>query len=477
MKSPAVDVEFEQHLLDTLGRILLDDRDFLLARDCLLTLEQRLNEAPAVAFKHKVTTVMAANARLLSNDTDPTVAGAATRLASLLERDEQAALAHRELLLNEVERVSAVLGDRAVIIKGFCNSRFYPEQYVRWMRDIDLLCPSWTDALELLEALLSDGYEFDLQECSWVKADPDHGRDMYGQVFLIRPIGSDFSRVDIHFGTYSVGYAGYLRLPDPLSEKLTLPSGQSINVLLSALCPLIAQAHALSDGYVSAKDINDFVAMSRSSDVDWRATGQILRAHQLQPQAARLARHSLKLYRDPKVTEAAKQLLSGLGEQRSMWQTHNRDWTLRARVNTSFAYRWRLQQGGSYVRGLTDALRCFLFYIRRLDLTVRERSPRERLLRALMASPDLHRWRLRPDACTLLIDAGVVSKLAAETAADEVTSSTSGERTAWSPMEVAQGIAVGGPEGREVVRLGNRIFLPTLDLIIPPDHAMVASRV
>lgn len=467
-----VDVAFERELLDSLGRLLLSDQDVQHAREGILKVQGRVTEAAPVAFKHKVTTIVSANARSLMADDDPAVASAAARLAAQLADDEEAALAHRALLLEEVQRISGQLGDRAVVIKGFCNARFYPIRYTRWMRDIDLLCPSWADALDLLESLLIDGYEFDLDECSWVKADPAHGRDLYGQIFLIRPIGTDFSRVDIHFGTYSVGYAGYLDLGKDLFDQTSV--GDSIiNVLRAELCPLIAQAHALSDGYISAKDVNDFVALSTSREVDWKAIGALLRNHELHPQATRLANHILRLYDDQTVREAAQQLLQGLGTQstRTMWQTHNRDWRLRARVNTSFAYRWRMRQGAHAAAGALDAMRCFLFYIRRLDLTVRDRSPRERLLRSLMATPDLQRWRLRPDACTLLIDAGVVRRL------------TNEQQAATSPLPVhvssdfnvvEPGIAVGGTKGNEVVLLGSRAFIPTFDLIIPPEHAAMA---
>lgn len=477
MANTPVDLAFERRLLDSMGRILLTDRDFTLARTGLLELSERLREVAHVAFKHKVTTIVSANARSLQGDPDSNVAASAELLVSLLAADEEAALEHRSLLLGEVQRISAQLGNRAVVIKGFCNSRFYPTHYTRWMRDIDLLCPSWTDALELLESLLADGYEFDLQECSWVKADPSQDRDLYGQIFLIRAIGSDFSRVDIHFGTYSVGYAGYLKLGNDIFDELRLASGGAINVLKAELCPLIAQAHALSDGYVSAKDINDFVSMSLVGSIDWRAIGARLRDHELHPQATQLAAHVLSLYDQAEVVAAAEDLLAGLGHgrrtPRTHWQTHNRDWGLRARVNTSFAYRWRRHQGSGRTRGTVDAVRCFLFYIRRLKLTVRDRTPRERLLRMMMAAPDLVQWKLRPDACTLLIDAGVVRSIVESR--DFAAPQHLSDRVV--PIPVAPGIGVGGTTGLEVVSLGQRTFIPTLDLIIPPAHAEIADRV
>ena len=124
------------------------------------------------------------------------------------------------------------------------------------------------------------GYEFDLVESPWVKADDANHRPMYGQVFLVRPDAEDVARVDVHFGTYSIGYAGYLRtsLRD-LSTTMRLACGD-VGVLRPEGCIVLAQAHALSDGYVSVKDVNDFVAIASSGEeVDWERAGEDLRAH------------------------------------------------------------------------------------------------------------------------------------------------------------------------------------------------------
>lgn len=466
-----VDLDFERALLDGVGRILLTPSDIARARDALLALATRTADAAPVAFKHKVTTVMATNARDLADDSDPRVAAAASNLARALQRDDEAAIAHRELLQTEVIRISQILGDRGCIIKGFCNARFYPSEYNRWMRDIDVFCPSWVDALELLDLLLRDGYEFDLDECSWVKADKSRGREMYGQIFLIRPQGDDFCRIDIHYGTYSVGYAGYLGLPtDGLMADHAL-GGTTVKVLEPRLIPLIAQSHALSDGYVAIKDINDFVALALAAPLDWKRIGEELAAHRLQPQASLLAKHVLSLYDHEDVVTAAKALIAGTGSPRfTLWQTHNRSWKLRAAVNTSFAARWRLRQGDGVRSAMIDAVRCYLFYVRRLDLAVRTRSPIERTFRALMAEPNLDDWELRPDACTLLIDADVVARVGG------MARKTTRPEPVWSATP-EPGIEVAHSDESTLVHMGGRTFVPTLDLIIPPSDAEVAAGV
>jgi Uncharacterised nucleotidyltransferase len=466
----SVDLAYERALLDNLGRIWLTPKDRSKARSALLEIEARVDEAPPVAFKHKVTTIMAANARELSLDDDLTVAAAAARLAEALRHDDEDAHAHRQLLLTEVQRIAQILGDRGCIIKGFCNARFYPSNYDRWMRDIDVFCPSWPDALEFLELLLQDGYKFDLDECSWVKADEPRGREMYGQIFLIRPEGKDFCRVDIHYGTYSIGYAGYLDLPRNGFMSMVKVGQTTVKVLDAQLCPLIAQSHALSDGYVAIKDINDFVALAQSTQLDWQAIGQRLRVNQLHPQAALLARHTISLYDDPAVMAAAMALLSGTGSPRwSLWQTHNRSWGLRATVNSSFAARWRLGRGDGLQSGALDAVRCFLFYIRRLQLSVRHRSLAERAFRFLMAKPDLDTWALRPDACTLLIDADVVTRLA------NITRDSGTLGASWRDTSEPD-IAITHADATTLVRMHHRVFVPTLDLIIPPVDAGAAAR-
>lgn len=461
-----VDVPFERLVLDGIGRLLLEDQDVASAASALRQISERLPEVPAIAFKHKVTTVMYKNAQLLGQLTDAEVSATGARLVDLLEEDRGAALMHRKLLEQELARIVEILGHSPVVLKGFCNARFYPPRYVRWMRDIDLLCEDWDEALVLLDRLLELGYRYDEDESPWVKADLSRGRDLYGQIFLIRPEGGDFCRVDIHYGTYSVGYSGYLNIDLNQSSTTAEVGGRNVRVLKPGACILIAQSHALSDGYVAIKDVNDFVAMAISGeDLDWQAVGTALRQHRLTTQASLLARHVLSLYSEPRVISAAKALLEECGTPRwSLWQTHNRSWRLRAQVNASFAFRWHLSRGDRATRAACRAVQCYLFYIRRLQLSVRPRSRRERLLRRLMATPDLGLWHLRPDACALLIDAAVIQRLAAD---------LSGQQDGKQGLAatVADGIEVLTRDGYQYIRVRGRTFVPTLDLIIPPGQA------
>jgi hypothetical protein len=356
-----------------------------------------------------------------------------------------------------------------MILKGFSNGRFYPPPYRRWMRDIDLFTPSWRDALALVEELLHLGYEFDRHESPWVKADAAAHREEYGQVFLVRDEGADIARVDVHFGTYSVGYAGYLttRLAD-LATTTEVASGH-VSVLKPEGCIVLAQAHALSDGYIAVKDVNDFVAAASSGEeIDWDRVGLELRRHALQPQAALLAHHCLRLFDDKRVIEAAASLLSAVGAPRhTIWRAHDRSWRRRAAVNASFAYRWaRKVRRHSFVAASVDAVRCYLFYVRRLHLEVRRRTTAEKALHWLMAKPRLAAWQLRPDACTLLIDAGVVASLSPHRTPEVAQS-----------RPVDAGIEYIATHRHEFVRLSGRLYVPTVDLLIDPEHAAAVPDV
>ncbi|MYU48207.1 hypothetical protein GTV15_17555, partial [Streptomyces sp. SID7803] len=128
------------------------------------------------------------------------------------------------------------------------------------------------------------------------------GRAEYGQLFLVRESGGRFSRVDIHFGTYSVGAGGYLDLPltdfyEPVAQGLGYQGVNPTGTLL------IMFAHALSDGYVSVKDVNDTVSLALTrTDVDFGRLGREIRRHSLEPQARVLADQLSRLYRDERIT-------------------------------------------------------------------------------------------------------------------------------------------------------------------------------
>ena len=334
------DVRFERRILDGFGRLLLSEHDLEAAAIALEQALPRMNEASGILSKHKVTTVAAQNVQLIV-ERARIAQEKANLINTLLEVQLVPARAHRDLLELQVEEVAKATADaglawaQVTILKGFSNGRFYPSPYRRWMRDLDLFTESWRDAHILVEKLLELGYSFDRAESPWVKADEICGQAMYGQIFLVRPEGDDVARVDVHFGTYSIGYSGYLRAGfRDLAATMQLPSGE-VGVLKPEGCLVLAQAHALSDGYVAIKDVNDFVAIAASGErVDWERVGRELRKHELRPQAGLLARHCLRLYDDAAVRRAGEALIKAIEPPRTtIWRTHDRSWRLRALVN------------------------------------------------------------------------------------------------------------------------------------------------
>lgn len=466
-----VDLGFERIVLDGIGRLLVDDHDLAAAARAVDRLSGRADEFPGVLLKHKVATIAAKNLELLVSR-DLVESAAASALEHALSPEVDRANQHRDMLEEQVREVALatvdadLAWDDVIILKGFSNGRFYPSPYRRWMRDIDLFTESWTDAHRLVEQLLRRGYEFDRSESPWVKADDGNGQGLYGQVFLVRPTGEHVARVDVHFGTYSIGFAGYLQtsLRD-LSTTMTLGAG-TVRVLRPEGCVLLAQAHALSDGYVSIKDVNDFVAIAVSGEsVDWSRVAVELRSHELTPQAKLLALHCSALYDNAHVRVAADSLARATSSRRrSTSRVHDRDWNHRARVNASFAFRWARRVRGQRLAGSAwAALLCYCFYVRRLSLAVRRRTAVEHLLHFIMPKPALREWRLRPDACTLLIDAGVVQALVDGPPLTTVH--------AAQAVPVAEGIEVLIAGSRDFVRMNGRTYVPTLDLLIEPDCA------
>ena len=282
-------------------------------------------------------------------------------------------LAHRRLLAAELDglrRISAERGLRATVIKGVNNARFYQDPYPRWSRDIDLFLPTWRETYELLTALRRRGYVFDERECPWMKAEPARGREEYGQLFLILRTDAGTARVDIHFGTYSVGSGEYLRCG---LADFTEPLPQASDGLLG-LDPtgalLVMSAHALSDGYVSVKDVNDTVEIARNRlPVDWERLAREVEAHALGPQVRLLGEYLERRYETPTVRQFGGRLTAAARcRGRSLWAVHDRRWARRAALNAGHAFRAARATGRGTPAACRGAVRCYVHYVRRLTV-------------------------------------------------------------------------------------------------------------
>ncbi|MGW2716791.1 nucleotidyltransferase family protein [Streptomyces sp. NPDC001492] len=365
------------------------------------------------------------------------------------------------------------------VIKGFNNVRFYSDPAPRWSRDLDLFVPDWEAAYALVTVLRRRGYAFDEQECPWFKAERQRGRAEYGQVFLVRRQGERFSRVDIHFGTYSVGFGEYLRCPLTDFYEPVAP-GASYRGLDPTGTLLVMFAHALSDGYVSVKDVNDSaaIALTRGDDVDFAVLAREMRRHALQPQALLLSRHLARRYRNEDVVAFAASLrqAAGAGRRSLLWRTHDRNWHRRAVVNADHAFRAALSLRRGPWQALRRAVQCLVFYDRRLSVRVGTRSPAEQLLLRLMARTDVTRWRLRPDACPTVIHT------AHPTLARALTERAAADGPAGLPPVLrpapARGVLTGGdPAEGQIMVIGGDVFVCSWDQVIEEREAALTARV
>ncbi|MEO3809589.1 nucleotidyltransferase family protein [Sphaerisporangium sp. B11E5] len=425
----------------------------------LVSLANRKAEVREILRTHKAFTYFHETLRLLDD-------ACAVEFARAFEADLDERLRHRALLTEELAwlRSSGLAAEsRVAIIKGLNNARFYARPEARWSRDVDLFLPTWDDALTLVAALRERGYEFDPAECPWIKAEHRRGRAEYGQLFLVKRAGDRYSRMDLHFGTYSVSQGEYLR-PSLTDFYEPAQAGDAVNRLNATGALLVMFAHALSDGYVSLKDANDSVAIATSGqEVDWPRLAHELDRHALRPQAGLLARHLRAAYADvPEVARFAARLDGAARRSRpGLWRMHDRSWKRRAVVNASYTLRAGWRGGRGLGRSLLSAAQCFAFYVRRLRAGIGGRTTRERLLLRFLPKADLLNWRLRPDACPTLIHTGH------PVLAGHVTA---GAGTAAAGQERLPGVRVAGRRDTPVVVIGDDVFLCTWDQRILPQQ-------
>ncbi|MGQ4475519.1 nucleotidyltransferase family protein, partial [Streptomyces sp. SAS_276] len=402
---------FDDFVLNTYATLFVDPERTHRAAAGLRHLEERRVELARVLRLHKALPQFRFGLGQLAAS-GPGLESERAADAATWFTDEAAELAaHLRLLRDELTWIAGrpeVTDAGLAVIKGFNNARFYADPTPRWSRDVDVYVPDWASSLVLIGLLRERGYAFDEEECPWFKGEPERGRAEYGQVFLVRREGTRFSRVDIHFGTYSVGAGDYLDFPltDFYESAGDGANYQGINPTGTLL---VMFAHALSDGYVSVKDVNDTVSIALTrSDVDFGTLSQEIRRHSLEPQALLLANHLADTFRDERIREFAEGLRrsAGAGRKSPLWRMHDRDWHRRAAVNASHAFHSALRRRRGPLAAVRRMVQCAVFYNRRLSVAVAERTLVQRALLRLMARTDLTRWRLRSDACPTMIHTG-----------------------------------------------------------------------
>ncbi|MEV4114743.1 nucleotidyltransferase family protein [Nonomuraea sp. NPDC049695] len=160
------------------------------------------------------------------------------------------------------------------VIKGLAYRDLYPRPDLRHMGDIDLQAPTWPIALAMVGWLRDRGWQWDTSEYPWLKWD-DAGM-LYGQLPLVLPDNATpVARVDMHIGPFSVGHAGLLpligwRRGEALGVPVTVPDRETSIALLTA--------HAVGDGLLSMKDVNDLHLLLQTGTPDWTSTVELCRA-------------------------------------------------------------------------------------------------------------------------------------------------------------------------------------------------------
>ncbi|MEV5657131.1 nucleotidyltransferase family protein [Streptomyces sp. NPDC052291] len=470
---------FTPTVLDTWATLLVDPERTERAAQGLGLLEGRRAQLEEILRIHKAVPAFQHTLRTLVAHGTEQHRERAAAVAAWNATEAERLAAHLRLLGEEL----AWIADRPgmsdaglAVIKGFNNARFYTDPAPRWSRDVDVYVPDWAACRAVVTLLRERGYVFDEKECPWFKGEFARGRAEYGQLFLVRESGGWFSRVDIHFGTYSVGAGGYLDLPltdfyEPVAQDLGYQGVNPTGTLL------IMFAHALSDGYVSVKDVNDTVSLALTrTDVDFGRLGREIRRHSLEPQARVLADQLSRLYRDERITGLARELRRAAGGGRTgLWRMHDRDWHRRAAVNATHAFRSALRQRRGALAATRRAVQCAVFYNRRLTVRVGERTWTQKLLLRLMARTDLTRWLLRPDACPTMIHT------AHPALATVPVAGAGGRGRTASPSLMAtsaDGVRVGGAfPDRQLVSIGDDVFLCSWDQVVGRRQVAQAKRI
>ncbi|HEX3647566.1 MAG TPA: nucleotidyltransferase family protein, partial [Pseudonocardiaceae bacterium] len=199
---------------------------------------------------------------------------AGTKLLDLLlatDTEERARHAAAEAVTLPVLRLAAATD--AAVIKGLALRSCYPDPAARHLGDIDVHTPDLATGLAFTTALRGQGWAWDLVEFPWLKWDEDG--ICYGQLPVVYPDSAAMiTRVDLHFGAFSVGHAG--RLPmvgwqraDVLGVDVRVPNRETAIALVAA--------HALGDTRLSMKDVNDLCVLIGDGVVDWSSVTELAR--------------------------------------------------------------------------------------------------------------------------------------------------------------------------------------------------------
>ncbi len=173
-----------------------------------------------------------------------------------------------------VELLPAVRAMGGRVIKGLAVRDKYPRPELRHMGDVDVQVPDWPTALRICRWLRERRWCWETSEYPWLKWD-EHGQ-IYGQLTFVLPDNIEpFARVDLHIGPFSVGHSGLLPLVGwrpglALDAEVTVPDIETSVALVVA--------HAVGDGLLSMKDVNDLYVLLTKARPDWTSVVELCRA-------------------------------------------------------------------------------------------------------------------------------------------------------------------------------------------------------
>jgi hypothetical protein len=410
-------------VVSVLGQIDLDDAALARVAPEVGSLD------PALLYDH----ILASRVYTLAQRHLERLDGAATTVLARLHNlaAEESARRHAALAPTlDVLRAATQHGAR--VIKGLALREQYADPELRHEGDVDLQVPDWTTASALAGWLRDEGWQWDTREFPWLKWS-DYGA-LYGQLTLVRDDNEDpYARVDLHIGPFSVGHAGLLAMVGwTTGEVLGVPA--FIPNLEQSLA-LIA-AHAMNDGALSMKDVNDVRVLVESGHPDWSTVVELCRGASALPALRDLLRATAAIYPATGLQRLPGRRYLSIGSEET---------SARARRIARLAWRDERRRGRGPLRAAVMASGAHRYFS--AQLAPRLAPDTRTTLRAAERRRDVC-WRLFPrETWARWVDS------------PEVKGTISGPTT---KEELGTQLELYRQGTGQVVRLGNDVFIPTV---------------
>lgn len=425
--------------LAVVGKVDVTDAELAEVLPLVETLDPR--ELYEAILASRVYTIARCNLERLPED------GNTKTVLSFLHELESEERLRRDRARGETRAVLEQAGRTgARVIKGLPLREWYRQPELRHEGDIDLQVPDWPRGRQLADWLRDRGWQWDTQEFPWVKwTETEH---IYGQLTLVLPDNADpFARVDLHIGPFSVGHAGLLPLVGweagtVMGVPATVPSREAALALVAA--------HAVNDGFLSMKDVNDMhVLLADQPPPDWASIEELCRSAHAVPALQDLLGMTKRIYGigapgragPPRYLSTRKETPGG-----------------RARRVARLTFRDERARGASLPRATLLARQAQRYFSARLT---------PRLGRASIPGP-IQRFQRR-NLCWRLIPE--------ERWRAFVAAGSNGSLGPLVEQAIGPGLQLVRAGQGSIVRCGREVFVPTVWGEIHPDSVALASQV